>query len=111
MFKSYIWGKQPLWKAFWVFSGLGGLAFLISYDLVTNFVQQYGDADSKFIVRVFLFCVGFVCSLLLAYVVWRCSQNTSSPIWTYAARIFAVLQLGSCAVMLALTVSGFIQDQ
>jgi hypothetical protein len=83
-----------LWQAWW----LGGAALAaLTAGLVWATERAYGGGQEVLgelatVARVLLY-------LVWLHVVWRSSRNVARPLWTYVARVAAILGLIASAVL------------
>ena len=83
-----------LWQAWW----LGGAALAaLTAGLVWGTERAYGGGqevlgDLAGVARILLY-------LVWLHSVWRCSRNVERRLWTYLARIAAILGLVASAVL------------
>jgi hypothetical protein len=92
--RTYLSGKEPLWKAFWLFT-VGGTIFI---GLVGYCIYLVGNAFQLPLAQI-----GVIASILLlvpysflcVLAIWRCSGNTENVAWAVLAKGGVLFYVGS----------------
>ncbi len=90
---SYLGGREPLWKAFWLIYILGWILFPLGLTAVFVILGFIGVPVSIWQLVIVILVVLVAWLFLSSVAVWRCAPNTGWVGWTYLARAFVLLYL------------------
>ena len=83
-------GEEKLWKVYWLYSVLGGIAVSVMFGVVLNIVAALLGLGPVHYIGIAFMLAFYVWSTVS---IWRCAWNVKVKFWGYLVRIFIVLGL------------------
>lgn len=101
---GYLRGTKPLWKAFWGVWVGGTMVFMLVTPVLVSLLT--GGVSIWFLLGNIV-VVMYIYTPLGVFVSWRCAPNTSSQVWMYLVRGWALIWGLGWAIGIASIVASF----
>jgi len=89
-FLSYWYGKQKLWKAFW----LMGVIFQIFLFYSLLFLAYLGlSMGLTWSIKITIFLITNIYTIWILVSIWRCAYNVKNRIWGNLSRVIVVINV------------------
>ena len=92
--KSYFYGCEPLWKAFWGFLIFGTLiSIALEVLLIVGYagVSPWSFGENSNLLAILFFAANIPYFLFTWISVWRCASNTKSRLFLLLARAIVLI--------------------
>ena len=89
-FLNYWYGKEKLWKAFWLI-GILGRILVATFVIIFALIGKSIGLTWSIAILSFLFIAIYIIWSFVS--IWRCAFNTQNKNWGYVARIFISMDL------------------
>ena len=98
---SYWYGKQKLWKAFWL---MGFVFQIVIYFFLYSILYIGTKIGLTWSIKIIIFLISNIYTIWILVSIWKCAYNVKDKIWGIVSRAIVILNI----IFILLVYSGFV---